>query len=102
MCDLRTIYTFAGRWACSVVVSEEAAHVDIGGFLFLLLLLLGGGGGGNGGTTSGGSSGNGGGADVGEELLNILALEGLGEEGGPVGLNLVAGCLDDLSELVAL
>ena len=86
----------------SVVITEEATHVDIGGFLFLLLLLLCCGGGGNGGTSGGGSSGNGGGADVGEELLNILALEGLGEEGGPVWLNLVAGCLDDLSELIAL
>jgi len=99
VCNLRTIYTSAGRWACSVVVSEEATHVDIGGFLFLLLFLLGCGGGGNGGTNGGG---NGGGADVGDKLLNILALEGLGEEVGPVGLNFVAGCLDDFSELIAL
>ena len=88
----------------SVVVSEEATHVNIGGFLFLLLLLLGGSGcaGGGDGGASGGSGGNGGGADVGEEVLDVLTLEGLGEEGRPVSLNLVAGGLDDLSELVTL
>ena len=31
-----------------------------------------------------------------------MSLESLGEEGGPVSLNLVAGGLDDLSELVTL
>ena len=89
----------------SVVVTEEATHVNISSFLLLLLLLLGGSGGtsgSDGGTTSGGSSNGGSGANVGEELLNILTLEGLGEERGPVGLDLVAGGLDDLGELVSL
>ena len=90
---------------CSIVVTEEVAHVLVGFLLLwlLLLLLLGGGGGGsggNGGTSAG--SGNGGGSDVREKLLDVLALEGLGEEAGPVWLDFVAGCLDHLSELVTL
>lgn len=101
-----TVYLsqLAGTADCSVVITEEATHIDISGFLFFLLLLLGGGsttsgGGGNGGT-GGGDGGSG--ADVGEEVLDVLTLEGLGEEGRPVSLNLVAGGLDDLSELVTL
>ena len=71
--------------------------------LTLLLLLLGGGG----ITTSGGSSssdgGSGGGrASVGEEVTDVLALECLGEEAGPVGLDLHTGSLADGVDLVGL
>ena len=76
---------------CSIVVTEETTHINISLFLLGSLLLLGRGG------SNGGS-----GADVGEEVLNVLSLEGLGEEGGPVSLNFVAGGLNDLSELVTL
>ena len=87
----------------SIVITEQAAHIDVSLFLLGLLFLLGSGSGGigNGGTHGDGSNG-GSWADVGEEVLDVLSLEGLGEEGGPVCLNLVAGGLNDLSELVTL
>lgn len=70
----------------------------------LLLLLLSSslttsgsttGGGGSGGTTTG--------ADVGQEVLDILALESLGEELGPDRLNIRdVGGLDESVDLVGL
>lgn len=77
--------------------------------LGLLLLLLGGGL----GRTSGGSTGSGGtgssggggtttGSDVGEHRLDVLALEGLGEEGSPDGLDLDRGGRGDGDDLVGL
>jgi hypothetical protein len=80
-----------------------ALWVNVGRSLGLLFLLGSGSwGGGNGGAHGDGGSNGGSGADVGEEVLNVLSLKGLGEEGGPVGLNFVAGGLNDLSELVTL
>ena len=75
--------------------------------LTLLLLLLSGGG--VSGTTSsrGSATGGGGGtttrADVQEQVLDVLALEGLGEESGPDGLNLRdVGGGDERLELLGL
>jgi hypothetical protein len=74
--------------------------------LTLLLLLLSGRG--VSGTSSGGSATGGGGgtttrADVQEQVLDVLALEGLGEESGPDGLNLGdLGGGDERLELVGL
>lgn len=56
--------------------------------LTLLLLLLSSSlGGGLGGTTSAGGSGGATRANVGQELLDILALESLSEDGSPDGLD---------------
>ena len=56
--------------------------------LTLLLLLLSSSlSGGLSGTTGGGGSGGTSGANVGQELLDGLALESLGEDGSPDGLN---------------
>ena len=62
------------------------------------------------GTTSGGTSGTSGGggggttrANVGQEVLDVLALEGLGEQRGPDGLNVGnLGGRDERLELVGL
>ena len=86
----------------SIVITEQAAHIDVSLFLLGLLFLHSGGLGGSGNGGTHGDSNGGSWADVGEEVLDVLSLEGLGEEGGPVCLNLVAGGLDDLSELVTL
>lgn len=76
-------------------------------FLLLLLLLLVSSSLGGGTTSSRGSGGSGGssttGADVGQHLLDILALESLGEDLGPDGLDLRdVGGLDQSVELVGL
>ena len=68
------------------------------GLLFLSGLASSGVTTGRGGTTSGG----GGGSNVGEESSDVLSLEGLGEEAGPVALDSVAGGLDDLGEFLIL
>jgi hypothetical protein len=72
----------------------------------LLLLLLGGLGGGLSGTTSSGGSTTGSGGttttDVGQELLDVLAVEGLGEEGSPDGLDLDVGGRGKSGDLLAL
>lgn len=75
--------------------------------LTLLGLLLSGGVSGSSGTASGSTTSSGGGgttrADVKEEVLDVLALEGLGEERGPDGLNLRnLGGGDQSLELVGL
>lgn len=66
-------------------------HVVVRLLLLLLLLLLGGGLLSGGSATGSDSAAGDGGTtttDVGEELLDVLALEGLGEEAGPDGLDL--------------
>jgi hypothetical protein len=79
-----------------------------GGCGLTLLLLLLSGGGVRGTTSSRGSATSGGGGtttgtDVHEEVLDVLALEGLGEESGPDGLNLGdLGGGDERLELVGL
>lgn len=75
--------------------------------LTLLSLLLSRGVSGGSGTASGSTTSSGGGgttrADVKEEVLDVLALEGLGEERGPDGLNLGnLGGSDQSLELVGL
>jgi len=88
------------------LVEETEAHVLVG---LLLLLLLGGlwgvlGGSGTTGSTTSSSWGGGSattGSNVQEQLLDILALEGLGEERSPDGLNVGdLGSGDERLELV--
>ena len=81
------------------------SHIVIRLLLGLLLLLLGlllS----SGSTTGGGSgTGSGGGtssANVGQHGGDVLAIEGLGEEGGPNRLNLDVGSLQEGLELVGL
>jgi hypothetical protein len=74
-------------------------------FTFFLLLLSGGS---SGVTTSGGGStssrgGGTSGTDVGEEVLDVLALKSLGEDGSPDGLNFLnLGGSQESLELVGL
>lgn len=73
--------------------------------LFLLLLFLSSGltTGGSSTTSSGGSGSTAAGTDVGQELLDILALESASEELGPDRLNFRdVGGLDESVELVGL
>ena len=74
------------------IITEHATHVDLlldGLGLGLLLLFDGGGGGGSGG-------------HVGEEGLDVLSFEGLGEKAGPESFNGVVGSLDNLGEFISL
>ena len=66
--------------------------------LTLFLLGLGGGG------LTGGGNGSSGGrvAGVGEHVVDVSSLHGLGEESGPVALDGVAGSLDDLVQFFFL
>lgn len=91
--------------SCVDMRGEEAHHVVVR-LLLLLNLLLGGGGvvaTGGSATSSGSAASDGGTAttDVGEELLDVLALEGLGEETGPDGLDLDTGGGGKSGDLVA-
>lgn len=72
--------------------------------LTLLLLLLSSSlSGGLSGTTGGGGSGGTSRANVGQELLDVLALESLGEDGSPDGLNFLdLGGTEEGLELVGL
>lgn len=90
------------------LVEQTEAHVVVrlvGLLLLLLLLLLGLGGwssgGGSRGSTTGGSGTNSG-SDVGDQVLDVDALQGLGEETGPVGLHLDVGGLQDGVDLLTL
>lgn len=82
-------------------------HVVVRLLLLLDLLLLGrslgstasGGTGGSGRTSSGGGTTT---TDVGEEVLDVLAVEGLGEERGPDGLDLDLGGRGEGGDLVTL
>jgi hypothetical protein len=94
--------------ASRAIVATPTHHVVVGLLLGLLLPLLGGGslgsstasgGSGGGGTSSGGGTTT---TDVGEHGLDVLALEGLGEERGPNGLDLDLGGLGEGGDLVAL
>ena len=93
--------TAAGRPSASLV-EERETHVVVGLLLLggLLLLLLLGGGTSGGGSSSGGWGGSS--SDVGDELLNRLPLQELGEESWPVWLNLDSGGLHDGGDLVGL
>merc|ERR1719419_916683 len=87
------------------LVEQTEAHVLIGLLgLFLLLLLLGSSGSvssvGSGGSTTSGGGGTGRGSHVSHQVLDVHALQGLGEQAGPVGLNADAGCLQDGGQLV--
>ena len=68
----------------------------------LLTFLLGGFSASATGRSSTSSGGGGGGADVREELANVLSLQCLGEETGPVALNCVSASLDDLVQFLFL
>ena len=88
--------------SCPNLVEERETHVVVGLLLLgLLLLLLGG------GTTGGGTSGSGGRGgstttNVGDEVVDALPLQELGEESWPVWLNLDSGGLHDGGDLVGL
>jgi len=89
----------------SVLLSRSLSFWNVNPLTLLLLLLSGRG---VSGTSSGGSATGGGGgtttrADVQEQVLDVLALKGLGEESGPDGLNLGdLGGGDERLELVGL
>ena len=87
-------------------VKETESHVVVLllGLLLLLLLLglLGGGSRSAGGGRAGRGGSAGARADVGDELLDVDALERLGEEAGPVRLHLDLGGLEDGADLVTL
>ncbi len=83
------------------LVEEGESHVVVGLLLGLRLLLLGGGGSSGGGTSGSGSWG-GSSSDVGDQVLNGLLLQELGEEWRPVGLDVDAGGLDDGVDLISL
>ena len=88
------------------LVEQAESHVVVRLLgLFLLGLLLGGGRGSTSGSGGGGRSSAGGtdsGSDVGEEVLDVDALESLGEEAGPVGLHVDLGGLQDGLDLLTL
>ena len=93
----------------TILVSACSAGIVHGEeYRLTLLLLLLSGGGVRGTTSSGGSATGGGGgtttgADVHEQVLDVLTLEGLGEEGGPDGLDVLnLGGGDERLELVGL
>jgi hypothetical protein len=75
--------------------------------LFTFFLLLSGSGsvttGSGGSTASGSGSGSTSRADVGQEVLDVLALKSLGEDGSPDGLNFLdLGSSQESLELVGL
>merc|ERR1719336_3535735 len=82
------------------LVEQSEAHVIVLFLrLLLLLLLLGGLSSRSRGSTSGGS-GTDSGAHVGDQGLKVGGLEGLGEEAGPVGLNIDTSSLEDGGDLL--
>lgn len=85
-------------------VEETESHVVVAGLLLLLLLgrgLASGCGGFRGGGRGCGSGADAG-RDVGDELLDVAALQGLGEEAGPVRLHLQLGGLEKGRDLLSL
>lgn len=88
------------------LVEEAESHVVIGLLLGLLLLLLGGcgittSGRGSSAASSRGSTASR--ANVHEQVLDVLALEGLGEQSGPDGLDVGNTCGgDERLELLGL
>merc|ERR1719382_2203663 len=88
------------------LVEQAEAHVIVlllG--LFLLLLLLGGLSSGSSATSSRGStssswSGANSGPNVGDQGLEVGRLQSLGEEAGPVGLNINTSSLEDGGDLL--
>merc|ERR1719186_2387565 len=89
----------------SFSVEESESHIVIlfllGFFLLLFFLLLGSrsscSGSGSGASSSRGGSGSR--THVGDQGLHVHGLEGLGEQTGPVGLNLHIGGLEDGGDL---
>ena len=89
------------------LIEEAESHVVVlllGLLLLFLLLRLGGGSGstGGGGCPTGGGGCADAGANVGDEVLDVDAFEGLGEEAGPVRLDVHLGGLQDGADLVTL
>lgn len=85
---------------------ESEAHVVVGhlGLLLLLLFLLGSSGRGSGSrrSSSSRSSTTSSGSDVGNQVLGVHTLQSLGEQTGPVGLDLHVGGLQDGRDFLAL
>merc|ERR1719348_2095670 len=86
------------------LVKQAESHVII---LFLLLwfLLLGSSsgsslGGGSGSSTTGGGSSSDSRSNLGDQLLEVTALKGLGEEARPVGFELDSSSLEDGGDLL--
>ena len=97
------VHLHASSSVVIITATEEITHVDVFlGLLLLGLLLLSSGrvirssAAGSSATTAATS------ADIGQKLGNVLSLEGLGEEAGPVALNGVSASLDDLAEFFFL
>lgn len=101
------------RYVCSCccfccLVEKSEAHVivrDIRLLLLLLLFLLGLSSGrvrcsGGSSTTSWGSANTG--SNVGDQVLNVDTLQGLGEKAGPVGLHINIGGLQDGRDFLTL
>merc|ERR1719188_2381795 len=89
------------------LVEQSEAHVIVLFLgLFLLLLLLGGLSSRSRGSTASSRSASSGGsstdsrAHVGDQGLQVGGLEGLGEEAGPVGLNIDTSSLEDGGNLL--
>merc|ERR1719340_9811 len=84
-----------------ILIEKAESHVIIFLLLGLLLLGLGGGGGTTGGSaTSSGTGSSDTRADLGDQVLQVAALESLGEESGPVGLEVDSGSLEDGGDLL--
>merc|ERR1719400_1638891 len=81
------------------LVEQSEAHVIVLFLGLLLLLLLLGGLSSSRGGTSGGSSADSR-AHVGDQGLKVGGLESLGEEAGPVGLNIDTSSLEDGGDLL--
>jgi hypothetical protein len=88
------------------LVEKTEAHVLVGLLLLFFLLLSGSSSvttSGGGSTASGSGSGSTSRADVGQEVLDVLALKSLGEDGSPDGLNFLdLGSSQESLELVGL
>merc|ERR1719474_1297672 len=86
------------------LVEQSEAHVIVLFLgLLLLLLLLGGRSSRSTASSRGGTSGGSGAysrAHVGDQGLQVGGLEGLGEEAGPVGLNIDTSSLEDGGDLL--
>ena len=98
------VHLHASSSVVVITATEEITHVDVFlGLLLLGLLLLRSGrvisstaGSGRASTAATPS------ANIGQKLGNVLSLEGLGKEAGPVALNGVSASLDDLAEFFFL
>ena len=97
------VHLHASSSVVIITATEEITHVDVFlGLLLLGLLLLSSGRVSRSSAAGGRASTAATSADIGQKLGNVLSLEGLGEETGPVALNSVSASLNDLAELLFL